>query len=210
DGSHGHEPGWPGRASLGEGLHAFRIDMFNGGGRMHLDLQWEGPGITRGSIPAKSLFYRTLRAAEDVEGLERGLNYTYYEGTDVWKALPDFGTLRAVATENTAYPALDVALRPDKFALRFTGYINVPENGEYQFSTNSDDGSRLWIDDELIVDNDGQHAPQDRFGIISLEAGLHPITIEFFEAGSGESLSITVQAPDAPKAPLPVEWLWRK
>jgi mono/diheme cytochrome c family protein len=211
DGNHGHEPGWPGRALLGEGLHPFRVDMFNGGGGRHLDLLWEGPGIEKASVPPTNLFYRTMRAAEDITDLKPGLAYAYYEsGDQPWKVLPDFAALRPIATGDTAYPALDIALRADRFGCRFTGYLRVPETGEYRFSTNSDDGSCLFIGDELIVDNDGQHAPQDRHGLISLEAGLHAITIDFFEAGAGESLSISVQRSGAAREALPAEWLWRK
>jgi hypothetical protein len=209
DGSHGHEPGWPGRALLGEGLHPFRVDMFNGGGGKHLGLLWEGPGIEKAEVPAAKLVYRTMRGAEDIADLKPGINYAYYEsGDQAWKVLPNYTSLRPVAEGDTAYPALDVALRADRFGLRFSGYVRVPESGEYRFSTNSDDGSRLWIGDELIVDNDGQHGPQDRHGLITLEAGHHPITIDFFEASSGESLSISVQHAGGAREALPAEWLW--
>ncbi|MCH5374461.1 MAG: PA14 domain-containing protein, partial [Planctomycetes bacterium] len=54
----------------------------------------------------------------------------------------------------------------DKFALRFTGYLQIPRSGEYAFYTASDDGSRLYIGDELVVNNDGLHGMKEKKGSV--------------------------------------------
>jgi hypothetical protein len=78
----------------------------------------------------------------------------------------------------------------DAFGLVFEGYINIPRTDVYTFTTLSDDGSRVYLEDQLVVDNDGRHAPERQSGQIGLQAGYHKIRVEFFEAGGGEELKV--------------------
>jgi hypothetical protein len=64
----------------------------------------------------------------------------------------------------------------------------VPVAAQYTFFTESDDGSRLFIGNDLVVDNDGLHGMQERSGSIGLRAGTHAIRVTFFEAGGGAGL----------------------
>ena len=73
------------------------------------------------------------------------------------------------------------------FGADITGFLNVPVNGNYTFTLNSDDGSQLFIDGGLVVDNGGAHGPQVASGSISLSAGLHPFEVQFFEDFGGPS-----------------------
>ncbi len=75
--------------------------------------------------------------------------------------------------------------------LVFTGYIDVPRDHVYTFALNSDDGSQLWIDGSLTVDNDGEHAPRTVTGQKALAKGLHPVKIYYFDHNGGTvSLSL--------------------
>ena len=69
--------------------------------------------------------------------------------------------------------------------LVFNGYIDIPSDGMYAFYTYSDDGSGLWIDDELVVDNDGLHSREERTGCISLRKGLHKFMVRYFDSNGG-------------------------
>ncbi|MEZ4945845.1 MAG: PA14 domain-containing protein [Cyclobacteriaceae bacterium] len=65
------------------------------------------------------------------------------------------------------------------------------------FWTRSDDGSRLYIDGNLIVDNDGLHGNQNRMGRYNFpSAGKYPIRVTMFEQGGGESLFVKYRAGD--------------
>ena len=68
------------------------------------------------------------------------------------------------------------------YGIKFTGFVKVPAEGLYTFYTKSDDGSRLYLGDRLVVDNDGLHSAAEITGMIRLAAGLHPITITYFQA----------------------------
>ena len=93
----------------------------------------------------------------------------------------------------------------DNFAAVLTGFLDVKEAGQYDFWTESDDGSMLWIDNAMVVDNHGLHGPEKKTGTVSLSKGIHPILVQFFEAGGGALLTISWKGPDTAGAELPVD-----
>ncbi len=130
-----------------------------------------------------------------LRGLEvpGNVRFSYYEGG--WDNLPDFAKLRPQAT-GTA-PGLDVGVgrRRDQFGVRFEGFLQIEKEGEYRFHLESDDGSRLYIDDKLVVDNDGIHAPTHKEATTRLSPGAHALRIDYFEQGGGELLKAEYQGP---------------
>ncbi|GAK50407.1 hypothetical protein U14_01638 [Candidatus Moduliflexus flocculans] len=74
---------------------------------------------------------------------------------------------------------------PERYSVRWTGYVVIPNNGEYQFSTASDDGSQLWLDEQLVVDNSGTHGLEERTGTIALEKGVHALRIDYSQETGG-------------------------
>ena len=129
------------------------------------------------------------RAAAEVKSLKAGLRYRYYEGafkqTDDLKTAP---VQKQGVADSFGLAAL--AGQEDHFGLVFEGYVRAPESAVYTFSTVSDDGSRLYIGGRLVVDNDGSHSLRERSGIAVLEAGYHPIRIEYFEDYSAAQLTL--------------------
>ncbi|GAB3805623.1 hypothetical protein GCM10028819_39220 [Spirosoma humi] len=142
-----------------------------------------------------------LRAADNPANAVTGLDYSYYEGN--WGNLPTFDALTPIKSGVSNTPALSVRNRDDNFAIRYTGYISVPADGVYTFYTNSDDGSKLLIGSTEVVNNDGGHAVQERSGMIGLKAGLHAITILYFEAGGGQELTVSYSGPNLGKQAIP-------
>jgi hypothetical protein len=67
------------------------------------------------------------------------------------------------------------------FAIQYRGLIVIKEYGEYKFKLKSDDGSKLYIDSELVIDNDGTHGPKAVNGKITLSPGTYPIRIDYFQ-----------------------------
>ena len=130
------------------------------------------------------------------------VNFDYYEFTSI-QALPDFSTLTPVNSGATHNFDLTQRSVNDNFAFRFTTYLEIPTDGTYTFYTTSDDGSQLFIDGALVVDNDGIQAPTEAYGTISLTAGTYPLEVTYFEAGGGELLSVSWQGPGITKAIIP-------
>jgi beta-glucosidase len=79
--------------------------------------------------------------------------------------------------------------RVDHFSIRWIGTIAAPESGLYQLGTSSDDGSWLWLDGRLLVDNGGTHGMNMRSKAVELKAGEpHQIRIDMNEFGGGAGL----------------------
>jgi hypothetical protein len=130
--------------------------------------------------------------------------------TGRWNKLPDFDQLKPVAkgTCNTfshaAYPEnADGKKQKEYYGLKFTGFVKVPADGIYFFYTKSDDGSRLYIGDRLVVDNDRPHPVAQMGGLVRLTAGLHPITVTFFERTEVELLEVYYEGPGLAKQQIP-------
>jgi hypothetical protein len=93
----------------------------------------------------------------------------------------------------------------EHYAVKYTGQIDIPEQGEYTFYTTSDDGSRLYIDGRDVVDNGGAHGKKTTSGTIRLEPGLHEFTLTFFQGGGGSHLEVSVEGPGFDRRALPAE-----
>ena len=66
--------------------------------------------------------------------------------------------------------------------------LSVPTAGEYTFRLTSDDGSRLYIDGNQVIDHDGLHGDTSKDGAVTLTAGVHPLRVDYFDAGGGKVL----------------------
>lgn len=95
-----------------------------------------------------------------------------------------------------------------KRALCYSGYVNIADDGIYTFSLGSDDGSRLLIGDEVVVDNDGPHGPMELKGQVALGKGLHPIKLYYFDMNNGGFISLRLFGEDGIEIPLAGENLW--
>jgi putative heme-binding domain-containing protein len=95
----------------------------------------------------------------------------------------------------------------DNFGLAFQGMLFVPESGLYTFSTSSDDGSRLYIGETSVVENDGPHGMVTRSGEIELQKGPTPILVTYFEAGGGDGLEVYWSGPGLERELIPAKAL---
>ena len=211
DGLHGEQER-SGIIGLKAGKHAITVDFFQGSGYKTLKVNYEGPGILKQSIPSKVLYHvssaPTINLLPSVNpiSVENGQDYKYVEGNN-YTRIPAFSNPLKTGTSN--YFDLSLANRAEMFALNFTGYIEVPADGVYTFYTSSDDGSSLYIDHMPVVNNDGLHGWEERFGVVGLKAGKHYISVEFFQGAGGKSLQVSYEGPGISKMPIPASVLYR-
>ena len=132
------------------------------------------------------------RPPVDDKDLVQGLRYEYYEGD--WDRLPEFEKLKPVSRGVSSAIDLNGRQRDEKFGLRFTGYVTVPQDNVYLFSLTSDDGSRLFIGDQTVIDNDGLHASLEKRSFVALSKGSHPMTITYFNKLGGRELDLRMAA----------------
>ncbi|MGA1633086.1 MAG: PA14 domain-containing protein, partial [Phycisphaerales bacterium] len=130
-----------------------------------------------------------------------GLQASWYLGN--WKAMPDFASLEPAG--GAVVDRVSVASKPreDEYALRFTGLIEVPATGVYEFFLTSDDGSVLRIDGDLVVDNDGLHSALTKSGTVALEQGLHRFEVGFFEASGQDDVVVEWSGPGLDRQRVP-------
>jgi alpha-L-arabinofuranosidase len=149
-----------------------------------------------------------LPPAIELKEPKSGVTCKYYEGQ--WSFIPIFDSLKAKRTETAEQFIIPHNNSGDNFAVQYSGYIKILKDGSYTFFANSDDGAIVTVDGELVVDNDGQHAPQEESGTIVLKAGFHPITVGFFQAGGGKVLDVSMEGPGMQKQSIKKEMLFHE
>lgn len=124
-----------------------------------------------------------------LDNLQKGLAYQAYDGK--FDKLPDFSKAKASPSVNiTEELSLPKELRRAHVAVRFWGIIIIPKTELYTFSLGSDDGSRLFIDGKLIVNNDGLHPMMTASGMAPLSAGAHRVEIQWFNREGDVDLNV--------------------
>lgn len=152
---------------------------------------------------ADDVFNKRLWPALNTECGEQGVAYRYYEGCVYSTAgLIDKGTLM----DEGIMPSISIPTDParDYFGYDFNGLIKVEEDGIYQFTLTSDDGSSLFIDGKLVLSNDNAHDPVTKIGFAPLKAGVHNIRLIYFEDCNGQTLSLEAAAPSGKSIELPI------
>src|SRR5262249_36072571 len=103
----------------------------------------------------------------------------------------------------------DPALEPDSFSVRWTGQLLPPVTGQYTFTVLSDDGVRLWIDGEPVVDDWTAHPLGEASGTIALEAGVRVgIRLEYFDETGQSVVQLAWTPPDRPREVIPQNHLF--
>ncbi len=165
---------------------------------------YAAPPVTR--VFSEGKFLDGIASAEN---LKPGLKYSYYEG--VWDSLPDFTGLsvkKSGVSENTDF---SFVMRKDSFAVQFDGYLHITKKDLYDLWITSDDGSKLWLNNELILSNDGLHAASmPVVALLPLNPGYYPITIRYFEKNGDESFTLGTVKNDQTAMPVPKEMFFHK
>jgi hypothetical protein len=176
---------------------------------------WVGNGgasVVGGQVKVSVL---PLRSAENASCTEPGLYAGYYELNNP-QVVPNFSLLQPYAGEIVAqinYSSSGGSFagsgRANDVGAVFVGYLDIPENAAYRVSVLSDDGSKVYLGDELLLNNDGLHGMIEVEAVRALEAGLHELRVEFFENGGDAGLLLTLSGPGLAKQAVPSSMLRR-
>lgn len=119
---------------------------------------------------------------------KQGLLGEYFDNEE-WKAAPSLVRVDPVIDWDWGPGGPEGWNRVDHFSIRWTGTITAPQTGLYQLGTSSDDGSWLYLDGQLIVDNGGTHGMNMKSKAVELTAGeAHQIRIDMNEFGGGAGI----------------------
>ena len=113
-----------------------------------------------------------------------------------------------------AVPVSDIALGDlagqDNFAVLYEGFLRIPADGKCTFFLGSDDGSRMWLGEAPVIDNDGLHGFVEKRLRIKLPKGDYPFRIVMFEQAGAERLSLTCAVEEGSPRAIPADWLWSR
>ncbi|GIW73997.1 MAG: hypothetical protein KatS3mg103_0519 [Phycisphaerales bacterium] len=177
--------------------------------------------VTNGTLTAEGtvridvLDPASFRQPENPAFTQPGIDVDYY-ALSAPDLLPDFDALTPYASD--VVTSIDFAStggdfitsgRADDVGAVFTGYITVDQTGLYTLYTNSDDGSKLYLGQDEVVNNDGLHPMVEVGTEVALQAGTHALRVEFFERGGGAGLIMSIRGPDGVKRVVPADALSR-
>ena len=134
----------------------------------------------------------TNNAFGDSIPISNGLVGKIYLLPDSTTMLPDFDTMPSLSTRiytkslnipdrdwSEGFPGLRG--RFEYFGIQYKGNFKVGKEDSFTFRMVSDDGSKLYIDDSLVVDNDGIHGDNAQSGTIYLKKGMHDLRLDYFQ-----------------------------
>ncbi|MBI1224812.1 MAG: glycoside hydrolase family 2 [Bacteroidetes bacterium] len=124
-------------------------------------------------------------------GNQAGISAKVYEGS--WDSLPDFSEITPVKELVVSDLSLKQVEKKEDFGVVYEGWLEVPNMGAYTLHLRSDDGSRLQLDGQLVIDHDGLHGMNDQPKSVALAAGKHPLKLEFFQKKGGVGLEFWLE-----------------
>ncbi len=140
-------------------------------------------------------------------GLGRGLRADWYNNTDLTAHVTTtiIPRINALFSGDPPVGGVDVGT----YSVSYTGWIQPRFSGTYTFYTLSDDGVRLWVDNQAIINNWTDHPGTWDQGTIALTAGrLYPIRLDYFQNGGGALIALQWSSPDEPRMTIPPERLF--
>jgi len=156
-----------------------------------LSLFWITPGGVEQVIPATSLYAIPM-------GIN-GLVGKYYANNH-WSGSPTVIQKDSFVFANDFLPGF--------FSIEWEGRILLPRAGTYTFGTRSDDGSQLWIDDKLVVDNGGHHSDRYVESRVALSEGWHDLRLRYFQDDGGKIMELWWIPPGGSKEQVPTSVLY--
>ena len=188
-----------GKAMLEAGWRPIELHYYENKSAAKLVLSWSGPKFAKTVVPSSS-FCHIPAVVEPPRGFAFGLEASLYSFQNALTAMPDFSSLRpdskvvasSVAYSSTAEPWAGMPeTMTDRFAALFEGFLIAEEAGVYDIALNSDDGSRLYIDGKLIIDNSGNHSMRKMLARVPLSEGLHSLRLEYYENTDNAGLELS-------------------
>jgi hexosaminidase len=143
----------------------------------------------------------------DTPKLEQGLRFSLYRGE--FDSVEDLGA-KSDSAGIISTVRIPAGAPAENFGLLMDGCIIVPADGVYTFFTGSDDGVRVSVDGELIVNGDELHHGITNEGRAALRAGVHHFTVRYFQRLYRQSLGISWEGPATARESVPPEVLFHE
>ncbi|MCP4165226.1 MAG: hypothetical protein GY759_04945 [Chloroflexi bacterium] len=146
-----------------------------------LRLSWSTPDRSQMELVSGHSLYTLPGASNGLVG--------YYYSTPDWSGTPNL-------IQRDLFIVPNNVLR-EPYSIRWVGKLAAPTSGTYVFGTRSDDGSLVYIDGQLVVDNGGAHGAEYKDGMINLTEGFHDIEVRYNEVGGSREMQLWWNPPGA-------------
>ncbi len=139
---------------------------------------------------------------------KNGVMWSLYKGA--FTKVPDCDQLKPVAKGNLfQFGLAKIDCPKENFALQLKSFIQIDKAGKYTFYVTSNDGSKLYVDNNLLVDNDGEHGTKEMSNSLTLEKGMHQIRIDYFQSGGQKTLLAAYSSDDIRYQSIPESILFK-
>lgn len=143
-----------------------------------------------------------------VDTVKNGINWTLYRGRFI--RVPDISKMKPAATGSVySFSLAKMDIPKHDIVLRFNSFIQIEKPGNYTFYLTSNDGSNMYLNNQLFIDNDGEHGAKEISNTTFLEKGRHAIRIEYFNGGGGKVLSLSYSSDEISYQPVPESILFK-
>jgi predicted phage baseplate assembly protein len=193
-------------------MYDIRLEYYERYGGATIKLSWSGPTQPKEIIPQSQLYPHgtydewpgfTVSSV----GTRRGLYAEFFDNIDLTNRKVTRIDPQVNFDWGTGSP--DPVIPSDNFSARWTGLVEPKSSGVYTFYTFSDDGVRLWVNGQQIINNWADHSPTWNSGNIQLEAGRsYDIRLEYYERGGGATIKLWWSGPNQPKEIIPQSQLY--
>ena len=206
-----HGPMWDGNTQIaltaGQ-LYTIQVAYYENGGGATAQLLWEGQDHQPLEVIPQSQLY-SEPVPSPVIGKGIGLNVSYYNNQNLADDAAHTD-LDATVDHNWGSGSPAPQVNADHFSARWEGEVQASYSGEFTFYTQSDDGVRLWVNGELVIDNWTDHGPtEDRSAPILLSAGeFYDIKMEYFENSGGAVARLLWSSDNQVKGIIPQSQLY--
>jgi hypothetical protein len=159
-----------------------------------------------GAVTLATLLALVLIAARLLDPVPEGLRAQYFSNTE-WRGEPALSVIDAEPSSEHLF--IDwTGTTPESFSTSWSGALVAPRGGSYTFATTSDQGSWVYIDERLVVDNDGRRGSPLARGTIALQRGVHSIVIRYRHLPGAAKFTFLWARADAALEPVPA-WAMR-
>jgi predicted alpha-1,2-mannosidase len=163
----------------------------------------------KASLPSETIFKKTLfRQSVEPGPVEPGLLYNYYSGT--FRMVNDFVEMEPVKSGIVPNFTIDPRESETFFGFDFKGYLKIETDGLYTFYLKSNDGSTMYLSEEIVINNDGLHPAIERTRNLALKKGTYPVTVKYFQEGGTNMLKVSWKGPGIDKQEIPGSVLFHK
>jgi hypothetical protein len=163
-------------------------------------------GILPGNAISMPVTLFKLLPASSPSGVQKGLKLAAYELKA--ESVNELSTATPVKETLSQAISLKDLTRDEYAGLLYTGYIKAPADGLYDFYLSSDDGSKLWIDGQPVIDHDGLHSNTEKSGKIALKKGNHTFKLAYIQDKSTKALKLEYSIGQQGRQLVPASFFW--